>query len=280
MMSNGQTDLLAKIADILTRVKQQRPLVHHITNYVTVNDCANITLALGASPVMASDIAEVEEMVSHAAALVLNIGTLSSEAVTAMVAAGKKANSLGVPVIFDPVGVGATALRTAAAEQIIREVRLAVIRGNMSEIKVLAGLNTGIKGVDSIADEQGGVQAAQNLAKQLGCTVAITGKTDIVVRGADLCLINNGHPLLTAVTGTGCMATSLIGCCCGATDEYFAGAAAGIAVMGIAGELAQRALKPEDGIGTFRMRLFDAVFTMTPAIIREYGRIEYHGRER
>lgn len=265
--------ILQKVSDSLLALKNKKPLVHHITNYVTVNDCANITLAIGASPVMADDIAEVEEMVSFAAALVLNIGTLNSRSIESMVAVGKKAREKGIPIVFDPVGVGATTLRTATAKRIIQEVCPLVIRGNMSEIKIIAGLDTDIKGVDSVADEADGEKVARLLSRKLGCVIAITGKQDIIAQGERVCRIDNGHALLAQVTGTGCMATSLIACYCGATDDWFTGAVAGVMTMGLAGELAQQSLQAGEGIGTFRVRLFDAVSLMTPEIIRKGGRI-------
>lgn len=266
-------ELLQKIAQTVVQVKEKRPLVHHITNYVTANDCANITLAIGASPVMASDLAEAEDMVGLASSLVLNIGTLNPQSVAAMLAAGKKAISREIPIIFDPVGAGATPYRTATARQIISEVKPTVIRGNMSEIKTLLGLEGQTKGVDSVADETDGAGIAQTLANRLNCVVAITGKTDIIADPTRLCRIDNGHPQLANVTGTGCMATSLVGSCCGSVEDVFVGTVAGITLMGIAGELAQRTLKPGEGIGTFRIRLFDAISLMTEEAIRQEGKL-------
>lgn len=266
-------ELLQKVAETVIQIKGKRPLVHHITNYVTANDCANITLAVGASPVMASDLAEAEDMVQLASSLVLNIGTLNSHSVAAMLAAGKKAIFRGIPVVFDPVGAGATPYRTTTAQQIISEVRPTVIRGNMSEIKTLLGLNVQTKGVDSIADEVDGVAVARALADRLGCVVAITGKTDIVAGKNRICLIDNGHPLLAGVTGTGCMATSLVGAGCAGADDPFVGAVTGIVMMGIAGEMAQKSLQPGEGIGTFRIRLFDAISQMTQDVILREGKV-------
>lgn len=256
-------ELKRKIQDLLSIVKEKNPLVHHITNYVTVNDCANVVLALGGSPVMADELSEVEEMVSIASALVLNMGTLNQRTIKSMISAGKKANQLGIPVIFDPVGVGATSLRTQTADQIIKEVELATIRGNMSEIKILSGIKTEVKGVDTTDNTEGGSEIARELAKNLQCTIAITGAIDIVSNGQKTFLLNNGHPLLAQVTGTGCMTTSLIGTYCGITDDPLLAAIGGILTMSIAGELAFRKLGSEDGIGTFRMKLFDIISLMT-----------------
>ncbi|MHB8124921.1 MAG: hydroxyethylthiazole kinase [Desulfitobacteriaceae bacterium] len=261
------------ISENLIAVKEKSPLIHHITNYVTVNDCANIVLAIGASPVMADDISEVEEMVGFASALVLNIGTLNSRTIESMLAAGIRAKSLGIPVILDPVGVGATKLRTVTAERIIRDVKPDVIRGNMSEIKVLAGLDVAIKGVDSVADEQDGTAISRKLASEWGCIIAITGKTDIVSDGSRVCLLSNGHQILADVTGTGCMTTSLIGAYCGANPDYFTATVTGIITMGLAGEMAQHSLSQGEGIGTFRARLFDNIYNLTPETLANGGKI-------
>lgn len=266
-------DVLQEIAQSLAQIKAKKPLVHHLTNYVTVNDCANITLAIGASPVMANDISEVEEMAAHASAMVLNIGALNPGMAASMLAAGKKAGSLNIPVVFDPVGVGATSFRMEIARQIISEVKPIVIKGNVSEIKALNGLQQGSKGVDSIADEGDAEIIGVSLAKKLGCVVAITGKTDIVTDGKKVYCINNGHQMLAGVTGTGCMATSLIASCCGAGQSSLAAAAFGVTIMGIAGEIAHQQLKLHEGLGTFRMRIFDAVSTMSPDTIMSNARI-------
>ena len=266
-------EIREKIFANLRAVKEKSPLIHHITNYVTVNDCANIVLAIGASPVMADDLEEVAEMVSFASALVLNIGTLNSRTIESMLVAGLRAKDLGVPVILDPVGVGATKLRTKTAEKLIRELKPEVIRGNMSEIKVLAGLEVAIKGVDSLADEQDSSIIAKQLASELRCVIAITGKTDVVSDGLKVCLLDNGHRILADVTGTGCMTTSLVGTYCGATSDYFTAAVAGIISMGLAGEIAQASLRHGEGIGTFRARLLDSIYNLTPEILASEGKI-------
>lgn len=266
-------EMREKIGHSLTLVKEKKPLVHHITNYVTVNDCANITLAIGGSPVMADDLAEVEEMVSFASALVINMGTLNTRTIDSMLIAGKKAKVRGIPVVFDPVGVGATTLRTETAARIIKEVKPDVIRGNMSEIKFLSGQSVAIKGVDSVADAVGALDTAKALARELTCITAVTGKQDIITDGIKVCLIDNGHPILADVTGTGCMTTSLVGTFCAAAGDVFTGTVAGITAMGLAGEIAQKSLRHGEGIGTFRMRLFDAVYNLTPEYIKAEGKI-------
>lgn len=266
--------LLQTSAELLENIKKSKPLIHQLTNYVTMNDCANITLAIGASPVMANDPQEVEEMVSRAAALVINMGTLDANRVHSMLAAGRRANELGIPVILDPVGVGATALRTRTADSILKLVKLSVIRGNMSEIKHLSGLPSASHGVDSAADSTGGSEIAQKLSEKLRCVTVITGQTDIIATSEQVLKLHNGHPLLAGVTGTGCMASALIGSFCAAGNNYLAAAVGGITVMGVAGELAAGSLTEEEGLGTFRIRLFDAVSRMTPQLMLHYGKLE------
>ncbi|HBV88903.1 hydroxyethylthiazole kinase [Desulfosporosinus sp.] len=268
-------EIREKICASLSVIKEKSPLIHHITNYVTVNDCANIVLAIGGSPVMADDLEEVAEMVGFASALVLNIGTLNSRTIESMLIAGLKAKELGIPVILDPVGVGATKLRTKTAEKLIRQIKPEVIRGNMSEIKVLAGLEVAIKGVDSLADEQDSSVVAKKLASEFGSIIAITGKTDVISDGLNVCFLENGHKILADVTGTGCMTTSLVGTFCGVTKDYFTAAAAGIISMGLAGEIAQASLRQGEGIGTFRVRLMDSIYNLTPEILAKEGKIFY-----
>ncbi len=265
--------MLNNIASSLLAVKSKSPLVHQITNYVTVNDCANVTLAIGGSPVMADDLEEAADMASLAQALVINIGTLNARTRASMLAAGKRARELGIPVILDPVGIGATKLRTDTVKTIIEEICPSVIRGNMSEIKCLAGFDVEIKGVDSIADDRQGALVARTLAKRLGCIVAITGKQDFVSDGTRTALIDNGHELLSKVTGTGCMTSALIGTYCGAIQDWYLGTVAGILTMGLAGEMAEHALIPGDGVGMFKVRLFDAIYNLSPENIRMQGRV-------
>lgn len=267
-------DINNQIYKVLENVKKKSPLVHHITNYVTVNDCANIVLAIGGSPVMADDKNEVEEMVSIASALVLNIGTLNTRTIESFILAGKKANELNIPVILDPVGIGATTLRNKVVERILKEVKLSVLRGNMSEIKNIYGIETETKGVDSVDDSlDGGKEIAVNLAKRLNCIVAITGAVDIISDGKKVYSINNGHKMLSSITGTGCMSSSLIGACCGAEENSLYGAITGIMIMGISGEKAQERLKHNEGLGSFRVYLVDAVSNFNEDDIKEMGKV-------
>lgn len=262
-----------EIAKLLTDVKDKKPLVHHITNYVTVNDCANITLAIGASPVMADDADEAAEMTSVSSALVINIGTLNKRSIESMIIAGKKANEVNVPVILDPVGIGATTLRTKTVERLLKEVKFSVIKGNMSEIKILSGIKGEIKGVDSEENEVGGENIAKNLANRLSSIIAITGEKDIVSDGERICIIENGHKMLSKVTGTGCMTASLIGSFSGVTKDYYLASIAGICAMGIAGERSYLSLKDGEGIGTFRIRIFDNIYNLKSCDFIEGGKL-------
>ncbi|SMD11536.1 hydroxyethylthiazole kinase [Sporomusa malonica] len=268
-------DILYEVADSLRLLREKRPLIHHITNYVTINDCANVTLGIGASPVMAEDVDEVEEMVSFASGLVLNMGMPNPRKLEAMIVAGKQAAHMGIPIVFDPVGVGATRLRIDAANRILDELQVSVIRGNLAEIKALTGLRGDIKGVDSMEQEEYSWDIVQRLSARVGCVVAVTGKTDVVASSSHVCSIHNGHAMLAGITGTGCMTTSLIACFCSVTKDSFVGTVAGIATMGIAGELAQRSLKDHEGLGTFRVRLFDAIATMNPETLIQMIRSDY-----
>lgn len=266
-------EILQTAAGALAKISETQPLIHHLTNVVTVNDCANITLAIGGSPVMASDPQEVEEVVSHAAALVMNLGTPDATKIQAMLLAGKRANALGIPIVFDPVGIGAIAFRRQSAAKLLQAVQPTVIRGNLAEIKTLAGLATAARGVDAATDTADGCQIAQLAAVKLNCVVVLTGKTDYVAGHQAIYHIDNGHPLLARVTGTGCMSTSLIACFCGTGGNDLASAIGGIAAMGIAGELAAQTLQPNEGTGTFRVRLFDMVSKLTPERLLQHAKV-------
>ncbi|CAM2900535.1 hydroxyethylthiazole kinase [Hathewaya histolytica] len=266
-------ELLKECSNKLYNLKEKNPLVHHITNYVTVNDCANITLAIGASPVMADDINEVQDMVSIASSLVINIGTLNSRTVDAMLKAGERANELNIPIVLDPVGVGATKYRTEVARKLLDKLHFTVVRGNMSEIKMLSGLKSEIKGVDSSESLDGAEEIAKNLALKLNSVVAITGEIDYISDGKKLVLIKNGHATLSKVTGTGCMSSSLIGSFTAINKDGFIGAISGIMAMGIAGEKALESLKANEGIGTFRVRIFDNIYNLKEEDFRERGKV-------
>lgn len=251
-------DIKEQLIEAFEALRNKRALIHHITNYVTVNDCANVVLAIGASPIMADEISEVEEMVGICDALVLNIGTANERTIASMLKAGKAANAKGIPVVLDPVGVGATSFRHQSVAALMDAIRFSVIRGNMAEIKTIAGLDAKSAGVDSLEEESDGAKIALNLAKKLGCVIAITGKIDIVSDGVSSYALVNGDVALTQLTGTGCMSSSLIGSFIGASKNALTSAIAGILTMSIAGEIADKSR----GMGTFHTSLIDAISHM------------------
>jgi hydroxyethylthiazole kinase len=243
-----------KAEAVLRKIGEDRPLVHHVTNYVTVNLVANATLSTGALPVMAHAHEEVVEMVSLASALVLNIGTLDGGQIEAMLLAGERANELGIPVVVDPVGAGATSLRTRAAGRLLSELEVSAVCGNAGEIATLAGLSAEVRGVESLSGDAR--EAAEKAAQALGVTVAATGETDYVSDGTVTLAVRNGHPLMGRLVGSGCASTAVVGCfaaVAGADPETVAGA---LAFFGLAGEIA--AERP-GGPGTFEPRLLDAL---------------------
>lgn len=267
--------LTQKAGEVMGRVRTQCPLIHNITNYVTVNDVANAVLALGASPIMADDIAEAADITAMSAALVVNIGTLNSRTLASMLDAGRRANALGIPVVLDPVGAGASRLRNEATEQLLREVKLTVLRGNLSEIAFVAGLQAAAKGVD-VSEADAGKDpemVALSAARRLNCTVAITGAVDVITDGGRVARIHNGHRMLSRVTGTGCMTTALVGACAGASGDAFLAAVAGVASMGIAGEIAFE-LAGSRGTGSFHMAILDALSRMDGALLVQRGKID------
>lgn len=259
-------DIAQKVVELLNRLKNKKPLIHNITNYVTVNDCANILLAIGASPIMADDLKEAADITSIASALVINIGTLNERTIESMIASGKKANELNIPVVLDPVGAGASSFRNETTKRILEEIKISVLRGNMSEIKFIAGLECETKGVDASesdlkSDSDEGIIVARSLAKRFNCTVAITGVYDIVSDGEKSLTIENGTKMLSNVTGTGCMTTALVGGYLGACEtkeDLFIAAVSGIVSMGICGEIAEERAG-NIGLGSFHMAIIDAV---------------------
>ncbi|MBI3942179.1 MAG: hydroxyethylthiazole kinase [Chloroflexi bacterium] len=253
-------------AELLNRIRQQRPLIHHITNQVVMNDTANITLAVGASPVMAHAREEVSEMVSFAGALILNPGTLTAERVEIMQLAGARANALGVPIIYDPVGVGATRLRNDAGQRFLKYLRLAVIRGNSGEVGALAGMGGEVKGVDSVRSVDDPIKVTRFMAESYQTVAAITGRRDVISDSLRSIGVDNGHPMLQAITGSGCMATTMIACFCAVERDYLIAATVGLAVFGLA---AEEAVQQAHGPGTFRSALLDAVYNLDAAQVRD-----------
>ncbi len=255
----------------LAAIRERRPLVHQITNFVVMNETANATLALGALPVMAHAVQEVEEMAGAASALVLNIGTLSDEWVEAMLLAGRAANRAGVPVVLDPVGAGATAYRTETARNLLDDLDIAVVRGNSAEIATLAGHKAEIRGVEAVGSAAG-PELAREAARALGCVAAVTGPVDHVSDGERVLAIANGHELLATVTGTGCMSTAITGCFLAVRpDDPLEAAAEALVAFGVAGEdAAGKAKKP----GSFHVALYDALYDLDPKKLDSRAKVE------
>lgn len=246
----------------LAALRERKPLVHNITNYVVMNETANAILALGALPVMAHAREEVAEMVGLAGALVLNIGTLEEGWVDAMLLAGAAANERGIPVVLDPVGAGATAYRTATATRILDAVGVAVLRGNAGEVATLVGAEAEVRGVESIDTGTDAAELARVAATTLGLVASVTGPVDHVSDGERVVAIANGHELLGRVTGTGCMSSALTGCFLAAKDDPFEAAAEALVALGVAGEDAAAGAK---GPGSFHVGLYDALAALDPA---------------
>ncbi len=273
------------LEEYLTRVRDRAPLVQCITNFVTVNDCANVLLAAGASPTMAHCREEAAEVTEHCQALVLNLGAVEWR--EAMLLAGRRANELGIPVVLDPVGVGTTSLRRRTAAELLDQVKFAVIRGNASEIRALALGSAGGSGVDvSAADavtEENLPRAAELvriLARRTGAAAALSGVIDVIGDGTRTAVLRNGCASMARITGSGCMLAALTGAfCAAAPEEPFLAAAAAAAVMDRAGELAEaRRLKNGTGTATFRTDFIDAVSNLTPEQLKEGLRCEIYQR--
>ena len=252
-------------------LRERKPLVHQITNYVVMNETANATLALGALPVMAHAREEVEEMVALAGALVLNIGTLSSHWVDAMIVAGKAANAVGTPIVLDPVGAGATRYRTETARRMLSELDVTVVRGNQGEVATLVGVDAEVRGVESVGAADNAADVARLAGRALGVVASVTGPVDHVSDGDRLVAVSNGHELLATVTGTGCMSSAVTGCFLAAKpDAPFEAAVEALAAFGVAGEDAARDAK---GPGTFHVNLYDALAALDPETLDARTRI-------
>jgi hydroxyethylthiazole kinase len=267
---------------MLEQVRKNCPLIHNITNYVTVNDCANILLACGASPIMADDKDEVADITTICAGLNINIGTLNSRTIASMLIAGKRANELNHPIVLDPVGAGASKLRTETAMQLLEEIKFSVIRGNISEIKTLALGNGTTKGVDAdVADKvteenlDHAVYFAKAFAKKTGAVIAITGAIDIVADDQKAYCIRNGHPMMSSITGTGCQLSAMTAAFVTANPDHPLDAvAAAVSAMGYAGEVAHRRLTEMDGNSTYRNYIIDAIYHMTAEMLEKGANYE------
>ena len=270
------------IGEMLENVRRSCPLIHNITNYVTVNDCANILLACGASPIMADDVDEAEEISSLCAGTNINIGTLNQRTIPAMLKAGKQAVALGHPVVLDPVGAGASRLRTATAFRLLEEVPFSVIRGNVSEIKTLANGQGSTKGVDAdVADKvteeslPEAVDFVKAFARRTGAVVAMSGAIDIVADGERAYCIYNGHAMMGSITGTGCQLSAMTAAFITANpDNVLEAAAAAVCAMGLAGEIAHDRLGSMDGNSSYRNYIIDAIYNLIPEQLEEGAKYE------
>ena len=267
---------------MLENVRAKSPLVHNITNYVTVNDVANVLLAAGGSPIMSDDADDVEDITSICGGLNINIGTLNKNTIPSMFLAGKKANALGHIVLLDPVGAGASRLRTDTANRLMQEVRFDAVRGNISEIKTLCTGSGSTKGVDADAVDavteanlDNGVQLVKTFAAQTGCIIAVTGAIDLASDGARCWCIRNGRAEMSRITGTGCQLSALMTAFLVANpDRKLDAAAAAVCMMGLAGEIGWANMQPGDGNSTYRNRIIDAIFNMTGDALEKGAKYE------
>jgi hydroxyethylthiazole kinase len=264
------------LTSVLDQVRLQQPVVHAITNTITASDVANVLRAIGARPIMAVAVEEVEEIVSRADALVLNLGTPTPERVTAMVSAGRQANSLGKPVVFDPVGVTASRFRSDSARRILSELRLAVIKGNRAEIGRLAGMEGELRGLDAVAGPADLLAAANTLSRQRGTVVAVSGEQDLVVGNGQALMVENGHPLMGRVTGTGCMLGAVVAAFTAVETDVMVATVAAVACFDLAGEHAGHRVV---GPGGFKLALIDSLHALTAEQMRIGAKISVGGRE-
>jgi hydroxyethylthiazole kinase len=270
------------LATAFDAVRSSVPLVHAITNYVTVNDCANALLAIGGSPIMSDEVEDVADITSICGGLVLNIGTLNTHTIAGMHAAAARAAQLEHPIVLDPVGAGASALRTSTAADLLDRYPVAIVRGNMSEFKALAGGAQTTHGVDVCPDDAvtdaniaQSAQFARAFAQKTGAIAAITGAIDIVTDGDRAYAVRNGSPLQGRITGAGCMLSCLTGAFAVANSDDFLGAAlAAVCSMGVAGDIAQNRMESQDGNGSFRTYLLDALYNLDGAALAGSAQVE------
>lgn len=259
-------DLKNSFGELVEKLRSERPIVHAITNYVTAESCADIALAAGASPVMADEPEEVEEITLGAKALVLNLGTYSFNKQIAMERSVAIAKGNGIPVILDPVGVMTSSIRLNFALKLLNQGVISIVRGNLSECLALLNGATGGAGVDNLKDDTAeglALQTAKDAANKFNCIFAITGAVDNISNGKQAVVLNNGHPLLEDITGSGCMTSMLIGACAAVTKDMLVAASLGVVIMGQSAELAANFLEKKDGPGMFKVRLLDCVYHVT-----------------
>lgn len=270
---NSRELLINELGRELNQIKMKTPLVYHLTNTVTINDCANVTLAIGASPLMSFCAEEIEEIIGFASAVVINIGTMEASMRELALTAGKIANRLNKPVVLDPVGAGATTARKKLVEELLENVKFSVMKGNLAEIKALLNFDSLSRGVDSLEAGNDGLHAGKLLAEKYDTVAAITGAVDYIVSKDRALLIKNGSPLMGKVTGTGCMTASLIGSFLAGGSDSFISAAGGVLSMGLAGETAADHTKTI-GTGSLKVSIIDNLSMLSSDIIKEKNNIE------
>lgn len=259
-------DLKNTFGELVDKLRKQKPVIHEITNYVTAESCADAALAAGASPVMADEPEEVEQITAGANALVLNLGTLNFTKQIAMERAAAVAKAKGIPVVLDPVGVMASKVRLDFALKLLNKGYINIVRGNHSECAALLKGTTEGHGVDNLEEgtEEGeALRTAKDAASKFGCVFAVTGAIDNISNGKQALVLNNGHPLLADITGSGCMTTTLVACCAAITKDMLVAAALGVVIMGQSAELAANLLEKKDGPGMFKVRLIDCIYHVT-----------------
>ena len=267
--------MLNEACNVIQRVRESKPLVHAITNYVTVNDCANILLGFGASPAMIEIVDEVEGFVAISGSLYINIGTLAGEQIRSIPLAVAKASELNKPVVIDPVGVGAIPSRVDYVLNLLENYNISIVKGNLGEIKVLAGIDANVRGVDSIDDGAGGLDACRILAERYNTVVVASGAQDIITDGKKVALVDNGAPLFTLITGSGCMLGALVAATAAVERDFFKAALTGVLAMGLAGEISADLLAGEVLPGTFRVKLFDEIYRLSEKDILERGKLTW-----
>ncbi|HQT44856.1 MAG TPA: hydroxyethylthiazole kinase [Candidatus Micrarchaeota archaeon] len=259
----------------LAKVREKKPLVHHITNWVTIYDCANVVRAFGALPVMAHAKEEAADMAGISSALVLNIGTLTTDLIDSMLLAGKKANSASIPVVLDAVGAGATKFRSDETRRLLDKLEINVLKGNAGEMASIAGIKAEVRGVESISAGAKPEDICRQIAKDFGCTAVITGKTDVCASKSGVYFVENGHQMMGTVVGTGCMATSVIGAFCAVEKDYALASAHALSCYGIAGELA--ALK-SNGPGSFKTNFYDEIYALDKGTIEKMAKVKFESK--
>ncbi len=258
-------EITESLSFLVDKVRKERPLIHHITNYVTAENCADICLAAGGRPMMASAPEEAAGLTAGARALVLNLGTLDAGRRQAMELSCAKAKELGIPAVLDPVGVMAGPWRLELALKLLRSGGITCVRGNRAECAALVNEKADGKGIDALTESYEGeaLSLAKDGAKKFHCVFAVTGPQDCVSDGKRAMVLNGGHPFLQEITGSGCMSSTLIGCYCAVARDKFLAAVLGLVVLGQSGELAANFLEKKDGPGSFKARLIDAVYNIT-----------------